>query len=296
VEKRERDGIARVRLPWGEVYMPVKELLPAARPERAGLEHSATKPKEGLNARRLEWMRSRLSDGLLPFNEQRVFTQCKVQLELLPALGDVIKAGFPRLLCRHFDVLLDCMTSSYRVAADFNADKRYRSALAQAGFMRHLNLSKLPNLLRQETAALVQVLRVLFRLYSEAPPSGDSAGLRGAWLERQALASRRITDVCSSAVKRYVELDGAVAVAGAGGSPSQVEEGRMVLAFTPILVQILTGFLRVRERQFASHVGWLYPLLVELVQCGSRDLRCVLREILALRVRPLLEQATLEKR
>eukprot|EP00501_MAST-03F_sp_TOSAG23-6_P002075 GSMAST32.ASY1.ANO1.2167.1 assembled CDS len=220
-------------------------------------EQNVVSETENTTSKKLLWMQTRLKNGFLPFNEQKVFSQfC-----------------FPTLRARHLKKLIGCLKHAYAVAAVFNSSKEYRVAMANAGFMRHLNLKRLPNLLRQETVSLVQLLRVLFRVYKE---------------ERQTLVSEQIKEISISVISRYIKLDTQVNLSGAIASPTDIEEGRMMINVTPLLVQILTGFLRVRDEQFIEHIDWLYPILGELVQCSSRDLRCVLKEILVNRVGPLV--------
>lgn len=84
-------------------------------------------------------------------------------------------------------------------------------------------------------------------------------------------------------MRHYAEQEHAV-VDAEGVVHSESEDGREVQAFTPVVVQVLSGLLDITDAQFARHVDWLYPVLVDLVQCESRELRVVLHDVLKRRV------------
>ena len=155
----------------------------------------------------------------------------------------------------------------------FNADLELRGALSAAGYKAGGN-GKLPDLLRQETRAVSESLKLIFRLYAHA----DSA--------KRSLAEARLTRLVPAVMMTYVEID-KQALRKEGGIHDHSDAGRVVKALTAIIKQILIGLQALEETQFIEHINWLYPMLVDLVGCES-SASFVLAVWRALRARPSL--------
>lgn len=59
------------------------------------------------------------------------------------------------------------------------------------------------------------------------------------------------------------------------------EEMPEMMAFTGVIVQILTAVKNFDEEQFQRHLGvHIYPNVVELTECGKIEVRRLVRDIL----------------
>ena len=198
----------------------------------------------------------------------------------------MVDTHFERLNVAQIDLLLSTVETSFMYAAVFNADIELRSALSAAGYKAGGN-GKLPDLLRQETRAVSESLKLIFRLYANERP------------QKRALAEQRLVRLVPAIMKTYVEID-KQAVRKEGGVHDHSDAGRVVKALTAIVKQVRSSFLlfahnvisscvylyslfvlfrilskvliglqALDDDQFAKHIRWLYPILVDLVGCES---------------------------
>jgi len=120
-------------------------------------------------------------------------------------------------------------------------------------------------LLRKEITTISCFLRVLLRMFSETEKDSSS---RVEIAEK--LLVLKCTEIISDYVRDAVDKD---------FHSKEVEVKRVISAYTPIIVQILRGFLDFYDNQFDKHLTLFYPLLNELMLTESRDIRQVLRSI-----------------
>lgn len=237
-----------------------------------------------------------LSQGRLPFDELLVFTRCKVQLELLPALTSIVEAHFNRLSFENLEILLNCLRASLNVARRFNRAKRYRVILSEMGFMKHLKLSKLTNLLRQETAAIQLSRTMLFRMasmiYEKESKSADSETVR-----QSVEVETRLRGHCEELVSRYLECDDSTRVflanlgnteSPAPGATKRIEEGRMMIAFDVHVVQLVQSLKSLPNELFERYTPWSFGLLIRLIRCQNLDLREVVMDLMKTKVKTLV--------
>jgi len=262
----------------------------------------------------------------LPFSSQRVITQCVVQLELIGCVGVLADAHLDSLELEHVDILLALLQNSAEFAGKFNADRRLRKALWEAGFMRFAKHNKLPSLLRQETSATQQLLILLMRLYnhdaqanhtdqSSSTTSSPTVVQHKPWRE---LAVRHLVSLIQGILFRYSQLatdierarvlvappymQAALQYTSTGGSTTVYtaerdallmgEHGRDIFresaAFGPLVIQLLDGVLSWDDNQFKENLHWLYPLLTGLIGSGSVEIRMRLSEVFEIRLRKML--------
>jgi hypothetical protein len=65
---------------------------------------------------------------------------------------------------------------------------------------------------------------------------------------------------------------------------------REVSSLAPVVVHLLEGFAAFDAGEFAGHLPWLYPLLVQLLGCGHADVRRAVQAVFADRVTALVLQ------
>jgi len=247
----------------------------------------------------------------LPFDEGLVFTRCKVQLELLPALTSVTDAHMDRLSFSNKIRMLDCLDASANLARDFNEAKEYRELLAQLGFMKHLKLQKLTNLLRQEAAA-VQLKRTILLKMARASFEREDATPSARSVRESTEVERRIRGLAERTLTRYMDLDEKVRVhlaslgithTGKDGEGSgatiaavrRVEEGRALAFFDRDAVQIVSGVAKLPAELFERYMQWFFPLLVRLVRVQNLDLRLLIMSVLERQVHPLVLRGCADK-
>ena len=268
-----------VRLDWGLLTCRKSELFPSLEKKSPA---PATKARNGG------------FQASLPFNSQRVITQCVVQLELISSVGLLAESHLKGLTMDQLKILLDLLENTGEFARRFNADRELRQALWRAGFMRFARQSnKLPSLLRQETSSTSQLLNLLLRLYRKG-----NSGKKEEIKERKELAISRLKTLASGVVWRYVKLDNDSEKTRSElrsfrqevDTPHFVDREvfREAAAYAPLVLSLLDGILAFTEEEFKTQLQWLYDLLLDLIQCGNHEVRDVVRQIFDERVRHCL--------
>lgn len=267
------------------------------------------------------------SQGRLHFRQQRVVTQCVVQLELIGALRDVVLGSLARLDQPHIEAIATLLQSSTDFARTFNLDRPLRRALWDAGFMKqHQNL---PSLLRQERNSTRVLLLLLFRVFAKGRPADETPTLEDVEglipadgpvplastftsFDSAAMVEDQWAATVRAVLTRFVEQDlswAAGHVAGAapgepartprpgsrGGprtpAPAEAELGKELVWFTPVVVQTLRHLLHLDDSQLRRHVGWLHPTLVNLITVHNRNIREALQDVFKMRFAALLPSA-----
>merc|ERR1712232_236807 len=190
--------------------------------------------------------------------------------------------------------LLDALQRSFEFAQEFNQKLELRQALKRLGFMREMK--QLPGLLKQEREALSCSLKMLFRI-------GQDARMQASDFEAQ--ARERLTVLCSSVLRNYVDKEGqlrersaapvaAISVdAAAEREAAIVEKEREVMGLVSIICDVvLQGLKEMRSEQFRSFSPRLFPLLCELVAVSSPDVRIKVKEILLVHVSPFFTETS----
>jgi len=319
IENREGDGAFVVRLAWATLYTfsdPIRESpsvsvtdsrAPVVLTTRSNVLPSASN--------------SSTTQLTLPFNAQRVVTQCVVQLELIGCAGVLADAHLSSLKISHVDELLSLLQGSAEFARKFNGDRKLRKALWERGFMRFAKHNKLPSLLRQESTATQQLLILLLRLYKHRDEATiGSLGTTTPWRD---LSVRHLVSLIKGVLVRYTQLaidvERAVALAvpphmqvalqsptvnSSGVSSNGVSSSsdrdsllvgdhskdlfREAAAYAPIVLQLLDGVLSFDDDEFKENLSWLYPLLTGLITCGSVEIRARLRNVFEGRLKAML--------
>ena len=79
------------------------------------------------------------------------------------------------------------------------------------------------------------------------------------------------------------------------GGRASLEEVREKQMFLPIVVNILTQFMKVTETLFVHrHLVWLWPLMVRLVAADSIEIRTVLGQLMAQSMTAVVEKGVEE--
>lgn len=191
--------------------------------------------------------------------------------------------------------------------------------------MRHLNLSKLTNLLRQEAAATQLSRTILFRMANECYEAekrcedGTRAEVESA-VRQSSEVERRLRALFETTLAQYLELDDSVRshltsvglLGGSGGGGSggsvvatsrgeatgpgggvaaavrRVEEGRALTFFDRDAVQFVTGISQLAPALFERYVGWFFPVVVNLIRARNLNLRQLVVRVMEKNVYPLV--------
>ncbi|KAF8639703.1 hypothetical protein AX17_000965 [Amanita inopinata Kibby_2008] len=183
---------------------------------------------------------------------RQIIVKCVLQLLLIETTNDLLRNDEvyrtipPEQLLR----LMGVLDHSYQFARMFNEDKDLRTGLWKVGFMKHL-----PNLLKQESSSAATLVHVLLRMYYDNRPEHQAA--------RPQIAER-LLPLGLGVLQDYNKL--------------RVEtQAKNILAWTPVVAEILDGFCRFNEKAFATYLPAIYPLATELL---SRDIAPEVRQAL----------------
>lgn len=77
-------------------------------------------------------------------------------------------------------------------------------------------------------------------------------------------------------------------VAAGGAAAQDVELGREVHSYAPVVVAVLEGLQAMPEDVVAQHITHLYPMLVELITCSDTGVCAALQQLFAGPVKRML--------
>ncbi|KAF8627181.1 hypothetical protein AX15_004499 [Amanita polypyramis BW_CC] len=183
---------------------------------------------------------------------KQIIVKCVLQLLLIETTNDLLrndevyKTIPPEQLLR----LMGVLDHSYQFARVFNEDKELRTGLWKVGFMKHL-----PNLLKQESSSAATLVHVLLRMYYDSRSEHQAA--------RPQIAER-LMPLGLGVLRDYNKL-------------RPETQAKNVLAWTPVVAEILDGFCRFDDKAFNTYLPAIYPLVTNLL---SREVAPEVRQAL----------------
>ncbi|KAJ3933222.1 MAG: hypothetical protein NXY57DRAFT_892523 [Lentinula lateritia] len=183
---------------------------------------------------------------------KQIIVKCVLQLLLIETTNDLLRNEnvYNTIPPEQLLKLMGVLDHSYQFARMFNEDKDLRTGLWKVGFMKHL-----PNLLKQESSSASTLVHVLLRMYYDPRPAHQTA--------RSQIADRFLP-LSLGVVEDYNKLR----------SDSQAKN---IIAWTPVVEEILDGFCRFDDKAFARYLPAIYPLAADLV---ARELPTSVRQYL----------------
>lgn len=187
----------------------------------------------------------------------RIISRCVLQLLMIETVNelfsnDTVYAHIPSTeLLR----LMSLLKRSFQFARKFNEDKELRMRLWREGFMKQP-----PNLLKQESGSAATYISILFRMFADNAPER---------LESRPDVEAALVPLCKDIVLGYSALE-------------EESQHRNIVAWRPVVIDVLEGFATFPEGAFKSHIPNFYPLAVELL---SKDLTQELRTALLIVLR-----------
>ncbi|KAL6412287.1 Protein transport protein SEC7 [Ilyonectria robusta] len=187
----------------------------------------------------------------------RIISRCVLQLLMIETVNelfgnDTVYAHIPSSeLLR----LMGLLKRSFQFARKFNEDKELRMRLWREGFMKQP-----PNLLKQESGSAATYISILFRMFADNAPER---------LESRPDVEAALVPLCKDIIAGYSALE-------------EESQHRNIVAWRPVVVDVLEGFVTFPIDAFKSHIPDFYPLSVELL---TKDLTPDLRSALLLVLR-----------
>ncbi|KAG8720982.1 guanine nucleotide exchange protein for ADP-robosylation factor [Ceratobasidium sp. 395] len=169
-----------------------------------------------------------------------IIMKCVIQLLLIETTNDLLqnKEVYRTIPPDQLLKLMSVLDHSYQFARSFNADKELRTGLWKVGFMKHL-----PNLLKQESSSASCLINVSLRMYYDKRP------------EYQAQHAQVADRLMPLGLQIMEDFNGLRAEG----------QGKNVATWTPVVAEILRGFLHFDDQTFARYLPALYPLATDLI-------------------------------
>jgi len=183
---------------------------------------------------------------------------CTVQLLMIEACGKMFQKHRSRLLSRHILILVEALEGACMFAHDFNGNRGARSKLWNPEL-----IEAPPDLYKQEIEALGVYLTILFSLYHEKEVEVQV---------RRDMAETRMISTMSVVLDRYITKTLKPTLV-----PEEVPE---MMAFTPVIIQILQGINAFSDEQLDKHLPQLYLRVVEMACCSKNEARTLVKDIL----------------
>jgi len=185
---------------------------------------------------------------------RQIIVKCVLQLLLIETTNDLLRNEnvYMTIPPEHLLRLMGVLDHSYQFARMFNEDKELRTGLWKVGFMKHL-----PNLLKQESSSASTLVHVLLRMYYDTRPEHQAA---------RPQVAERLMPLGLGVLQDFSKL-------------RLDTQQKNISAWTPVVAEILQGFVRFDDKAFARYLPAIYPLATELMTRDmSPDIRQSLRD------------------
>jgi brefeldin A-inhibited guanine nucleotide-exchange protein len=170
----------------------------------------------------------------------KIITRCVLQLLMIETVNELfsndrvyVQIPSPELLR-----LMSLLKKSFLFAKRFNGDKELRMRLWREGFMKQP-----PNLLKQESGAAATYVSILLRMYHDTTEER---------LRNRADTEAALIPLCADILRAYNLLD-------------EETQQRNIVAWRPVVVDVLEGYTNFPRDGFNDHIEKFYPMAVELL-------------------------------
>ncbi|OOF94873.1 hypothetical protein ASPCADRAFT_50951 [Aspergillus carbonarius ITEM 5010] len=179
----------------------------------------------------------------------RIITNCVLQLLMIETVHELFSNDkvYAQIPSHELLRLMGLLKKSYQFAKKFNEDKELRMQLWRQGFMKQP-----PNLLKQESGSAATYVHILFRMYHDEREERTSS---------RAETEAALIPLCADIIRSFVRLD-------------EDSQHRNVVAWRPVVVDVIEGYTNFPTEGFDKHIGTFYPLAVDLL---GRDLNPEIR-------------------
>lgn len=180
----------------------------------------------------------------------RIISRCVLQLLMIETVNELFSNDnvYAQIPSSELLRLMAVLKKSFLFAQRFNNDKELRMRLWREGFMKQP-----PNLLKQESGSAATYVAILFRMFADTDPRRS---------ESKADVENALVPLCKSIIRSYIFLE-------------EESQHRNIVAWRPVVVDVLEGYAAFPEPSFKTHVQAFYQLAVELM--ASKELTGELR-------------------
>ncbi|KAF7551080.1 hypothetical protein G7046_g7823 [Stylonectria norvegica] len=191
----------------------------------------------------------------------RIISRCVLQLLMIETVNELFSNDtvYTNIPSSELLRLMALLKRSFQFARKFNDDKELRMRLWREGFMKQP-----PNLLKQESGSAATYISILFRMFADNAPER---------LQSRPDIEAALVPLCKDIVTGYSLLE-------------EESQHRNIVAWRPVVVDVLEGFATFPEDAFRAHTPDFYPLAVELL---CKDLTPDLRGALLIVLRRIGE-------
>ncbi|CAK7217622.1 guanine nucleotide exchange protein for ADP-robosylation factor [Sporothrix bragantina] len=186
----------------------------------------------------------------------RIISRCVLQLLMIETVNELFsnEAVYAQIPSTELLRLMALLKKSFLFARRFNNDKELRMRLWREGFMKQP-----PNLLKQESGSAATYVSILFKMYA------DQAEERQA---KRADVESALVPLCKDILQGYLALE-------------DESQHRNIMAWRPVVVDVLEGYAHFPEPAFLEHLADFYPSMIELLGRElSGELRAAIVQVL----------------
>jgi brefeldin A-inhibited guanine nucleotide-exchange protein len=186
----------------------------------------------------------------------RIISRCVLQLLMIETVNELFSNDtvYTHIPSAELLRLMALLKRSFQFARRFNEDKELRMRLWREGFMKQP-----PNLLKQESGSAATYISILFRMFADNAPER---------LESRPDVEAALVPLCKDIVHSYSTLE-------------DESQHRNIIAWRPVVVDVLEGFATFPEDAFKTHIPDFYPLAIDLlIKDLTPDLRAALLVVL----------------
>lgn len=186
----------------------------------------------------------------------RIISRCVLQLLMIETVNELFgnEAVYRQIPSAELLRLMGLLKKSFLFARRFNTDKELRMRLWREGFMKQP-----PNLLKQESGSAATYVAILFKMYADEAPER---------METRADVEKALVPLCKDILHGYVVLE-------------DESQHRNIMAWRPVVVDVLEGFALFPQAAFVAHTRDFYPAVIELLGKElSGELRAAIVQVL----------------
>ncbi|KAG9240854.1 hypothetical protein BJ878DRAFT_570682 [Calycina marina] len=188
------------------------------------------------------------------FNQ--IISRCVLQLLMIETVNELFSndAVYARIPSPELLRLMGLLKKSYLFAKKFNENKELRMQLWREGFMKQP-----PNLLKQESGSAATYVSILVRMYHDESEERKSS---------RANTEAALVPLCADIIRAFAQLE-------------EESQQRNILAWRPVVVDVLDGYTNFPIEGFEKYVEVFYPLSIELLNRDTGvEVRLALQNLL----------------
>ena len=186
----------------------------------------------------------------------KIISRCVLQLLMIETVNELFSndAVYARIPSPELLRLMGLLKKSFLFAKKFNENKELRMQLWREGFMKQP-----PNLLKQESGSAATYVSILLRMYHDENDERK---------RNRSDTEAALVPLCADIIRVFTQLE-------------EESQQRNILAWRPVVVDVLDGYTNFPVEDFEKYVEVFYPLSVELLNREpGNEVRLALQNLL----------------